>query len=80
LKDRRQHKRKPRRNETVNSRKCKEGESSGTLSSGTIPKKMKVANTEVGLQKQEFRPNECAVCFGLYNEDVDPDSGDITYD
>ena len=30
--------------------------------------------------RREVSSNECAVCFGLYDEDVDPDSGDMTQD
>lgn len=71
---------KAKKKGTVSSRKHKGGESSGTSSSGTNPKKMKVAKSDVGLQRREVSSNECAACFGLYDEDVDPDSGDITQD
>ena len=68
---------KAKKKGTGNSRKRKEGEYSGTSSAGTNPKKTKAAKSNIGLQGQEVLSNECAACFGLY-EDVDPDSGDIT--
>ena len=69
---------KAKKKGTGNSRKCKEGEYSGTSSAGTNPKKTKAAKSDIGLQGREVSSNECAACFGLYEEDVDPDSGDIT--
>ena len=42
------------------------------------PKKTKAAKSDIGLQGREVSSNECAACFGLYEEDIDPDSGDIT--
>ena len=68
---------KAKKKGTGNSRKRKEGEYSGTSSAGTNPKRTKAAKSDIGLQGREVSSNECAACFGLY-EDVDPDSGDIT--
>ena len=67
---------KAKKKGTSNSRKCKEGEYSGTSSSGMNPKK--AAKSDIGLRGREVSSNECAACFGLHEEDVDPDSGDIT--
>ena len=39
-----------------------------------------MARSDDGLQRREVSSNECAACFGLYDEDVDPDSGHVTRD
>ena len=71
---------KAKKKGTGNSRKHKEGECLGTSSSGPNPKKMETAKSNIRLQRREVSSNECAACFGLYDEDVDPDSGDIIQD
>ena len=59
-----------------NSRKRKEGEVSGISSSGNSKKKKSVSESG-GLQRREVSSNECAACFGLHEEDIDLDSGDV---
>ena len=65
----------------VNSKKCKAGETSacGTSACATNPKKKKT-DGDGGLQRHEVSSNECASCFGLYDEDIDPETGDVTCD
>jgi len=60
----------------TNSKKRKAGE---TSAQATNPKK-KRSDSDNGLQGREVSSNECARCFGLYDEDVDPDTGDVTCD
>ena len=36
--------------------------------------------TDRGLQHHEFSMNECAVCCGLYEEDIDEETGEVTSD
>ena len=43
-------------------------------------KRRKLDTVDHGLQRHEFSMNECAVCCGLYEEDIDEESGDITSD
>ena len=45
----------------------------------TKPKKKK-ANGNTGLQRQEVSSNECAICFGLYDEDLDSETEDLMSD
>ena len=65
----------------MNSKKCKAGETSacGTSARATNPKKKKT-NGDGGLQGCEVSSNECASYFGLYDEDIDPEIGDVTCD
>ena len=45
----------------------------------TKPKKKK-ANGDSGPQRREVSSNECAVCFSLYDEDIDSETGDLMSD
>ena len=53
----------------------KRGESSTSRSQ---PKRQKVNQEGTGLQRHEISLNECAVCFGLYEEDIDDTTGTTT--
>ncbi len=35
---------------------------------------------DTGLQSREVSSNECAVCFGLYDEDVNSETGELMSD
>ena len=39
-------------------------------------KRRKLDTIDRGLQRRKFSMNECAVCCGLYEEDIDEESGD----
>ena len=41
---------------------------------------MKRSDSDNGLNGCEVSSDECAHCFGLYDEDVDPETGDVTCD
>ena len=50
----------------------------GASSSATKSKKN--SDSDMGLQRREVSSNECAVCFGLYDEDVNSETGDLMSD
>ena len=37
-------------------------------------------DSDGGLQGREVSSNECDYCFGLYDKDIDPETGDVTCD
>lgn len=45
----------------------------------TKPKKKKT-NGDTGPQRREVSLNKCAVCFGLYDEDIDSETADLMSD
>ena len=42
--------------------------------------KRKKTDGDGGLQGREISSNECASCFGLYDQDIHPETGDVTCD
>ena len=54
--------------------------SSSVLQSNPKSKRRKLDIKDRSLQHQEISMNECAVCCGLYEEDIDEESGVVTSD
>ena len=62
----------------VHKKKESRKRNSGECSSSATKKN--ADSCDSGLQRQEVSSNECAICFGLYDEDIDPETGDLAND